>query len=91
MPEVNAKVGGYEVDFYWREQGLVLELDGRAFHSDQTQRMIDRAKQAALEDIGLKLLRATFGDVDREPDLLLDRVAAQIRSRTGLDRRLLGK
>jgi hypothetical protein len=35
-PEVNARVGPYEVDFLWRRQRLVVEVDGYAFHSSRT-------------------------------------------------------
>ena len=31
-PEVNTLLQGHEVDFLWREAGLVVELDGRAAH-----------------------------------------------------------
>jgi hypothetical protein len=27
-PRVNARLGGYEVDFLWREEQLVVEVDG---------------------------------------------------------------
>jgi very-short-patch-repair endonuclease len=32
-PEVNARLNGFMVDFRWREQGLVLEVDGFTYHS----------------------------------------------------------
>ena len=32
MPEVNAHLHGFEVDFLWRAQRLVVEVDGRRFH-----------------------------------------------------------
>ena len=32
-PEVNVQLHGYEVDFLWREQRRVIEVDGYAFHS----------------------------------------------------------
>jgi hypothetical protein len=31
-PEVNVRVGLYEVDFLWREQRLIVEADGYRFH-----------------------------------------------------------
>ena len=32
-PATNVRVGQYEVDFFWREHNLVVEVDGYAFHS----------------------------------------------------------
>ena len=44
-PQANVSVGGYEVDFHWRDAGLVVEVDGaaahhtrRAFHEDRKPR-----------------------------------------------------
>ena len=31
-PEVNAIVGGHEVDFFWPEHRLIVETDGAATH-----------------------------------------------------------
>jgi very-short-patch-repair endonuclease len=45
-PEVNARIGGYEVDFLWREQGLVVEVDGFAYHSTRRAFERDRRKDA---------------------------------------------
>jgi very-short-patch-repair endonuclease len=33
-PETNQIVAGYEVDVLWREQRLIVELDGREFHEN---------------------------------------------------------
>ena len=46
-PETNVRVAGYEVDFLWREQRLVVEVDGFAFHSSREAFERDRRKDAA--------------------------------------------
>jgi hypothetical protein len=35
-PETNRRIHGYEVDFAWPAQRLVVEVDGYAFHSSRT-------------------------------------------------------
>lgn len=80
LPKINARVFGYEVDAYWPEQRLVLELDGDAFHSDRAQKSIDRDKQRDLESNGLVVLRTTSGAFDRNPDAELDRIAARLNA-----------
>lgn len=78
MPEVNGRVCGYEVDAYWAEAGVVLELDGDAFHSDPAQKQLDREKQRVLEEAGLIVERATFKQFESNVDAVLDRVAAEV-------------
>ncbi len=84
LPEVNVKVGGYEVDFYWPDDRLVLEADGEAFHSDPAQRAIDAAKQRDLERQGLTVLRATFKQFERDPHAVLDEVASRVQADGGV-------
>ncbi|MBN8871081.1 MAG: DUF559 domain-containing protein [Solirubrobacterales bacterium] len=79
-PQVNVKVFGKEVDFYWPEYRLVLELDGDAFHSDPVQKQIDLEKQRFLESQGMTVLRATYKEFAADPDGVVDRVLAhQVR------------
>jgi very-short-patch-repair endonuclease len=58
-PEVNARLHGYEVDFLWRQQGRVIELDGYAFHSAQSAFERDRRKDIDLELAGFPVTRFT--------------------------------
>jgi len=43
-PEVNTVVVGHEVDFYWRTERLVAEVDGLAFHSSAARFESDRRR-----------------------------------------------
>jgi very-short-patch-repair endonuclease len=65
-PEVNARVQGYEVDFFWRESGLVLEIDGYAFHGTRAAFERDRRKDAKLRAAGIAVLRATWRQLEEE-------------------------
>jgi very-short-patch-repair endonuclease len=59
-PEVNVRVHGYEVDFFWREQGLIVEIDGFQFHSSLSAFERDRHRDAVLQGHGLRVLRITW-------------------------------
>ena len=71
MPEVNASVGGYEVDFLWRGQRLIVEIDGFAFHSSSGAFERDRRRDAVLTGAGFRVIRVTWRQVTKEPEALL--------------------
>jgi len=81
MPRVNTKVGGYEVDFYWPDHGVVLEADGQAFHRGHVQRGIDAAKTRDLEARRLVVLRVTYKEFDQSPNAVLDGVTETLAFR----------
>lgn len=81
MPAVNEKIFGYEVDCLWREHGVVLELDGDAFHTDPIARQRDLAKTRHLEGKGLRVIRVTWRQFMADPDGTVDGVAHELRSR----------
>jgi very-short-patch-repair endonuclease len=69
-PETNVKVRTrrrtYTVDCLWGEEGVAVELDGRAAHARATAFEEDRARDAAFSAIGLRPLRFTWYRVTRE-------------------------
>lgn len=66
----NTKVLGYECDFVWREQAVVVELDGAAVHQTRTAFYRDRARDRALQARGWRVIRVTWGDLERDPGAL---------------------
>ena len=58
-PSVNAAVLGYEVDALWPDARLVVELDGYGFHHGRAAFERDRARDAALQVAGYRVLRIT--------------------------------
>lgn len=59
-PERNVKLAGrWELDCYWPEHQLVLELDGRPYHIVAKDIERDRRKDAWLQIHGLRVLRVT--------------------------------
>ena len=63
--EVNAKVHGWEVDFFWREHGLCIELDGWDGHSSRAAFEKDRRKWADLSARGLTVVPVAVRDARR--------------------------
>lgn len=74
-PEVNVEIAGYEVDFLWRAQGLVVEIDGFRFHSTARRFEHDHRKDAALRAAGLEVRRFTFWQAKEQPLLVVAGIA----------------
>jgi hypothetical protein len=66
-PEVNRRVAGYEVDMLWRQQRLVVELDGRRFHNHPDAFERDRRKDAQLLVAGYRVVRVTWRRLVDDP------------------------
>ena len=64
------------VDFCWRQQRLVVEADGFAFHRDRMAYRRDRERMNTLERLGWRVLRFTWEDVVGRPEHVLDLVRA---------------
>lgn len=73
-PETNTLVAGYEVDFYWRSERLVVEVDGKAFHSSADSFERDRRRDAVLMAAGNRVMRVTWRQIVKEPEALLVRL-----------------
>jgi very-short-patch-repair endonuclease len=66
-PSVNCAVEGFEVDFHWPDQRLIVELDGRAAHHTLTAFERDRARDRALQAAGWRVVRITWHQLQYEP------------------------
>ncbi len=74
-PEINVKVRGREVDAYFPEHNLIVELDGWDYHKDREAFESDRERDAENLRHGLKTLRITKQRMTQTPD----REAARLR------------
>jgi very-short-patch-repair endonuclease len=81
-PETNVRVGRYEVDMLWRQDRLVVEIDGFAFHSTRAAFERDRRRDADLQTAGLRVMRVTWRQIVEEPEATLVRVARLLGVRT---------
>jgi predicted transcriptional regulator of viral defense system len=66
-PIANAHVEGIEVDFVWRAQRLIVEVDGYAYHRSPTSFEDDRERDVTLAIAGWTVLRFTWAQITRRP------------------------
>jgi hypothetical protein len=66
-PLVNTFVEGYEVDFCWPEERLIVETDGHAHHGTRPAFERDRTRDARLTALGWRVMRFTERQVRRDP------------------------
>jgi very-short-patch-repair endonuclease len=64
-PHVNARVEGYEVDFYWPDHNLIVETDGAATHLKLAAFEQDRARDAHLTALGYRVIRITWRQLEQ--------------------------
>jgi AbiEi antitoxin C-terminal domain/Protein of unknown function (DUF559) len=67
-PQVNSRVAGLEVDFFWPRAGLVAELDGHTHHGTRAAFERDRERDAHLLLHGVRTLRITRRRLATEPE-----------------------
>ncbi len=73
--------GSIRLDRAWPEVKLAVELDGARHHTSPEDRRRDLARDTALAAQGWVVLRFTYADVRRDPDLVRRRVLEVYRMR----------
>jgi very-short-patch-repair endonuclease len=73
-PEVNVHIEGYECDFVWREQRLIVETDGAAAHGTARAMRRDPTRDAELMIAGWRVWRVTYERLLREPDAVAEQL-----------------
>jgi very-short-patch-repair endonuclease len=73
-PLVNHEIEGYEVDFVWVAERLIVETDGWQAHGTRRAFEADRIRDAELTAVGWRVVRITWRRLEREPHA----VAAQL-------------
>jgi very-short-patch-repair endonuclease len=81
-PEVNAKLDQFEVDFLWRRQRLVVEVDGWDSHRTRSAFEEDRARDARLTLLGFDVIRFTWRQVKHQPASIARTVRELLRRAT---------
>lgn len=81
LPEVNAKVGRYKADFYWRTEGVIVEVDGYRYHRGRWAFERDHQRDAEHQSMGLLVIRITWRQLMREPEAVLVLIAQALAQR----------
>jgi very-short-patch-repair endonuclease len=82
MPEVNGRVGHYTADFVWRDQKVILELDGYDYHRGRAAFERDHRRDAEHQRMGFLVIRITARQLAREPEAILVRIAMALAGRS---------
>jgi very-short-patch-repair endonuclease len=75
QPQFNVNVAGYELDAYWPDANLAVEIDGARTHHTRRAFHEDRARDRRLATQGIRVVRVTWLDLDDEASL-----AAELRA-----------
>ena len=70
FPRLNSNVQGYECDCVWPDHALIVELDGRSFHTTAIAFERDRARDRALQMAGWRVIRVTWRQLREESEAL---------------------
>jgi very-short-patch-repair endonuclease len=83
LPRTQQHVNGFKVDFFWPEQGLVVETDGLTYHRTPAQQAQDLIREQVHMASGMTPLRFTHEQVKYEPAHVRKTLAA-VAGRLGL-------
>ena len=78
LPETQAALKGYRVDFYWPALGIVVETDGWRHHRTSGEQATDRRRDQAHMTSGLTTVRFGEDQVRYEPAYVRNTLAAVI-------------
>jgi len=65
-PHTNVPLGPYELDLFWPEEGIAVEIDGRAHHSSLSRFEGDRRKDMWLRAHGIEVIRLSWKQITRD-------------------------
>jgi very-short-patch-repair endonuclease len=66
-PLTNVRVAGFEADFFWPDQKLIVEFDGYQFHGHRRAFERDRRRDQAHIAAGYTVIRVTWRQLTEEP------------------------
>jgi very-short-patch-repair endonuclease len=73
-PQANTRIEGIEVDFVWRDQQLIVEVDGYDFHKGPSKFEADRERDVILATRGWRVLRFTYRHVTTRSGWVADAI-----------------
>ncbi|MGC1852511.1 MAG: DUF559 domain-containing protein [Solirubrobacterales bacterium] len=82
-PVTNVHVLGHEVDAFWPREKLVVEADSITFHGHRAAFERDRARDAARQVEGYRVIRLTHRRLEKEPAAVAEQLRRLLRSTSG--------
>lgn len=78
MPQFQAEIatpaGTIYPDFYWRELGLVGEVDGAIKYEDPRAYVREKEREQELRDLGYRIVRWLAKEIMTRPDIVIARI-----------------
>ena len=81
VPETNVVMESIEVDFLWRDERVIVEVDGWASHGTRAAVERDHRRDARLENEGWRVIRITWRQLTQEPEAVLVTIATALALR----------
>jgi very-short-patch-repair endonuclease len=78
QPQCNVRIHGQRPDFLWRDQRLVVQVDGYQFHGHRSAFERDRRKDQVLITAGYRVVRVTWLQMQHEPLRVVAVIAAAL-------------
>jgi hypothetical protein len=75
LPSTNYVVEGHELDAYWEEHALAVEIDTYGTHGGRASFESDRERDADLVEVGIRTIRITEHMLDTRPEAVAARLA----------------
>ena len=90
-PGSDVPLGPYRVDFLFRAEKLIVEVDGFRFHSTPSRFAADRHRIAALTAMGYVVFPLTWNDLTDGAEVAMRRLTAALEKRRRANRRLFAR
>jgi very-short-patch-repair endonuclease len=78
VPETNVPFDRFELDFYWRREGLVVEVDGETYHRGPGAVRNDREKDLAVKAANVEMRRFTGEHILKRPWMVVATIAGEL-------------
>ena len=82
QPLINTTIAGFEVDAYFPDQRVIVELDGWGFHSSRASFENDRERDATMLALGIVTVRITWNRLIKTPEREAERLLVILNART---------
>lgn len=82
QPQHNVRLHGEEVDFYWPEYKLVVEVDGFTYHQGKVKFEDDHERTGTLVKAGLTVLPVTAERLRIHPDEVVELLRSRLTPRS---------